>query len=91
LRRRQAIEPAIGHMKLDNRMRRCWLGDPAGDALHAVLCATGYNLRWLMRAVLRGRIRPFFAALIAWWAALVHSARPKPGWPEPTAAIAMPH
>jgi len=24
-----------------------------GDALHAVLCAAGYNLRWLMRAILR--------------------------------------
>jgi hypothetical protein len=23
----------------------------SGDPLHAVLCATGYNLRWLMCAV----------------------------------------
>ena len=26
LKRRQAIEPAIGHTKSDNRMDRCWLG-----------------------------------------------------------------
>ena len=53
LRRRQAVEPAIGHLKSDHRIDRCWLQGKLGDALHAVLCAAGYNLRWLMRAVLR--------------------------------------
>jgi IS5 family transposase len=51
LRRRQAIEPAIGHTKSDNRMDRCWLGGSSGDALHAVLCAAGFNIRWLLRAI----------------------------------------
>ena len=51
LRRRQAVEPAIGHLKSDHRMDRCWLQGAVGDALHAVSCAAGYNLRWLMRAV----------------------------------------
>jgi hypothetical protein len=50
LKRRQAVEPAIGHLKSDHRMDRCWLQGELGDALHAVLCATGYNLRWLLRA-----------------------------------------
>src|SRR5487761_2022536 len=45
LKRRQAIEPAIGHTKSDNRMDRCWLGGSSGDALHAVLCAAGFNIR----------------------------------------------
>jgi IS5 family transposase len=53
LKRRQAIEPAIGHLKSDNRMDRCWLQGATGDALHAVLCAAGYNLRWLLRAMAR--------------------------------------
>ena len=53
LKRRQAVEPAIGHLKSDHRMDRCWLQGQLGDALHAVLCATGYNLRWLMRAMVR--------------------------------------
>lgn len=48
LRRRQAVEPAIGHLKSDNRMDRCWLQGALGDALHAVSCAAGYNLRWLV-------------------------------------------
>jgi IS5 family transposase len=53
LKRRQAVEPAIGHLKSDHRMDRCWLKGQLGDALRAVLCATGYNLRWLLRAMLR--------------------------------------
>ncbi len=63
LKRRQAIEPVIGHLKADHRMDRCWLAGSTGDAIHAVLCAAGYNLRWLLRAVARGRIRPFFFSL----------------------------
>jgi IS5 family transposase len=51
LKRRQAIEPAIGHTKSDNRMDRCWLSGSVGDALHAVLCAAGFNIRWLLRAI----------------------------------------
>jgi IS5 family transposase len=35
LKRRQAIEPAIGHAKLDHRMDRCWLQGSVGDPLHA--------------------------------------------------------
>ena len=68
LKRRQAIEPAIGHLKADHRMNRCWLAGSFGDALHTVLCAAGYNLRWLLRAVVRGRIKRLFFAL--WSAAL---------------------
>ena len=51
LRRRQAIEPAIGHLKSDHRMDRCWLQGAMGDALNAIGCAAGFNLRWLLRAV----------------------------------------
>ena len=75
LRRRQAIEPTIGHLKLDHRMDRCWLKGSVGDALHAVLCAAGFNLRWLLRAVLRGRIRPLLLALLAVWMTLVCGVR----------------
>jgi transposase, IS5 family len=53
LKRRQAIEPMIGHTKSDNRMDRCWLQGALGDALHALSCAAGYNIRWLLRAIVR--------------------------------------
>ena len=75
LRRRQAVEPAIGHLKGDHRMDRCWLAGSTGDALHAVLCAAGFNLRWLLRAIIRGRIKPFFWACFLWCLACVHAVR----------------
>jgi IS5 family transposase len=53
LKRRQAIEPAIGRFKSENRLDRCPLQGPLGDARHAVLCAAGYNIRWLMQARVR--------------------------------------
>jgi IS5 family transposase len=65
LRRRQAIEPTIGHLKSDHRLDRCWLKGDIGDALHAVLCAVGYNLRWLLRAIARRPPTPIFLRLIA--------------------------
>ncbi len=34
-------------------MRRCWLKGSEDDALNAVLCAAGYNLRWLLRTIVR--------------------------------------
>ncbi|CAJ0780006.1 IS5 family transposase [Ralstonia chuxiongensis] len=53
LKRRQAVEPIIGHTKQDHGMRRCWLKGQTGDSLHAVMCAAGFNLRWLLRASVR--------------------------------------
>ena len=67
-RRRQAVESAIGHLKSDNRMDRCWLQGSLGDALHTLGCAAGYNLRWLLRAIARLGIRAVFLRLM--WAAL---------------------
>jgi IS5 family transposase len=64
LRRRQAIEPAIGHLKSDNRMDRCWLQGALGDLLHTIGCAAGYNLRWLLRAIARLGIRAVFLRLL---------------------------
>jgi IS5 family transposase len=64
LRRRQAVEPAIGHLKSDNRMDRCWLQGALGDALHAVGCAAGFNVRWLLRAIVRLGLKPAFFRLL---------------------------
>jgi IS5 family transposase len=63
LRRRQAIEPAIGHTKSDHGMNRCWLKGSDGDALHAVLCAAGFNIRWLLRAIARLGLQGLLLAL----------------------------
>ena len=65
LKRRQAIEPLIGHTKADHRMDRCWLQGAMGDALHALSCAAGYNIRWLLRAITRLGLRGLLYALSA--------------------------
>jgi IS5 family transposase len=34
-----------------------------GDALHALSCAAGYNIRWLLRAIARGGLAAAFLPL----------------------------
>ena len=74
LKRRQAVEPVIGHVKHDHRMGRCHLIGSLGDALHAIACAAGEStdgIRWLMRAMLRLGLKGFFAPSNLWpWAML---------------------
>lgn len=48
IHRRSAIEPAIGHMKMDGRLGRNPLKGALGDALHAVMCGAGHNLRLIL-------------------------------------------
>ena len=64
-KRRQAVEPAIGHINSDHRMNRCWLKGAIGDALHAISCAAGYNIRWLMRAIVTQAAKAAKAAFLA--------------------------
>jgi transposase, IS5 family len=74
VKRRQAIEPIIGHVKDDCGMRRCRLKGAQGDALHAIACAAGYNLRWLLR---------WIALFCAWLLAMlmVRTAPPRSLYP----------
>ncbi len=51
LRRRQAIEPTIGHMKNDGLLDKNWLKGELGDAMHALLCGAGHNLRLILAAL----------------------------------------
>ncbi len=50
LKRRSAVEPIIGHLKDDNRMKRNYLKGTEGDMLNAIFAAAGYNLRKLLKA-----------------------------------------
>jgi IS5 family transposase len=65
LKRRQAIEPIIGHLKADHRMNRCHLKGADGGSLHAVLCAAGYNIRWLLRMIVKKGLSLFLRLLQA--------------------------
>lgn len=51
INRRSAIEPAIGHMKMDGRLARNPLKGALGDAIHAVMCGAGHNLRLILAAL----------------------------------------
>ena len=70
MRRRPAIEPAIGHAKSEHRMGRNYLAGAAGDAINAVLAAAGYNFR---------RLLAWFSLLLsAIWIALTAQSCPQP-------------
>lgn len=76
LKRRQAIEPIIGHLKADHGMERCYLKGAQGDRLHAVLCAAGYNIRWLLRMIARKGV----AFLRRLYLRLCQAAGVRPNW-----------
>jgi transposase, IS5 family len=65
LKRRPAIEPVIGHMKADHRLNRCWLKGGIGDAIHAINCAAGFNISWLLRAIKRLGLKAAFLRLFS--------------------------
>lgn len=53
LRRRSAIEAVIGHMKTDGWLDRNYLKGAVGDAINALLCGAGYNLRLILNHLAR--------------------------------------
>jgi IS5 family transposase len=65
IKRRSAIEPIIGHMKSDGRHDRNTIKGALGDALHAVLCGAGHNIRLLL-SLLRLFAAHLLAAMLAW-------------------------
>ena len=68
MRRRAAIEPVIGHLKDDHRMRRNHLKGRDGDRINAVLAAAGYNfglLRRWFRSFLRTLLMMLARAILA--------------------------
>ena len=74
LRRRSAIEPEIGHMKTDGRLARSPLKGTTGDAIFAVLCACGHNIRKIL-AHLRALLSLLLAALLT----ALHRPEPRHG------------
>jgi IS5 family transposase len=62
LKRRSAIEATIGHMKTDGGLSRNYLLGHAGDAISALLCAAGHNLRLILNH-LRALVVLILAAL----------------------------
>jgi IS5 family transposase len=67
MRRRNGIEPVIGHMKGDGLLERNHLLGAEGDAINAILCAAGHNLRLLAT---------WLALMIAFLIAAIRDLRP---------------
>ncbi len=72
LKRRNALEPIIGHTKADGLLERNHLAGATGDAINALLVAAGHNLRllvaWLamlLRALITAWLRETQLAPIA--------------------------
>ena len=68
LRRRNAIEPIIGHTKSDGLLERNHLAGATGDAINAILVAAGHNLRLLV-----AWLNMLLRALLAAWLPAVPS------------------
>ena len=49
-RRRNAIEPIIGHQKSEHRLHRNHLAGELGDSMNVLFSACGFNLKKLLRA-----------------------------------------
>jgi IS5 family transposase len=83
LKRRLVVEPMIGHMKAYGLLGKNWLQGADGDALHALLCGAGHNLRMILR-----HLRVFYCALIRLFAmALLQAADMATGTGPSRAAI----
>lgn len=70
-KRRSAIEPKIGHLKSDHRVRRCFLTGLEGDAINIVLAAAAANVRKLLRRLSFARIAGYWNNRAAQWMSVV--------------------
>jgi transposase, IS5 family len=62
-RRRNAIEPIIGHEKSEHRLNRNQLAGELGDSMNVVFSACGFNIKKLLRA------------FCLWFQNLIHTLR----------------
>lgn len=71
IHRCSAIQPGMGHMNMDGRLARNAPKGALGDALHAVTCGAGHNLRMILAQLrlLCAQMGLALAELPAAWAA----------------------
>ena len=62
MKRRNAIEPIIGHLKSDHRLSRNYLRGVIGDKQNAILASCGFNMRKLLRVFLYPLIKRLFSS-----------------------------
>ena len=67
LKRRNSVEPIIGHLKSDGRMRRTYLKGMEGDAINVLLSACGQNMRKLLKWLSWVQIQRLFMGSMSWF------------------------
>ncbi len=80
------IEPMIGHMKTDGRLTRSTLKGTEGDALFAVLCGCGHNIRMILR-----HLRELLCRLIRLFTGLRQIANPEMAAAAPNQVVRVPY
>ena len=75
MKRRAAVEPVIGHLKVDHRMGRNYLTGQNGDRINAVLAAAGFNFHLLL-SWLAALLRAIFLAAVGHWPILQPASLP---------------
>nr|VFK24668.1 MAG: transposase, IS5 family [Candidatus Kentron sp. LPFa] len=58
LKRRQSIEPHIGHMKSEGKLDRNYLKGSLGDQMSSILVGIGHNLRLVLAKLRKGFVDP---------------------------------
>ena len=66
LKRRNSVEPIIGHLKADGKMRRSYLKGIKGDAMNVLLSACGQNLRKLLKRLSWAQIKRLLMGVTRW-------------------------
>ena len=80
LKRRQVVEPMIGHMKADGLLDRNWLKGALGDAMHAILCGAGHNLRKILARLRRSLYGALISPLCRLWRRAILCLEPSLAW-----------
>ena len=62
-RRRAGIEPVFGHLKTDHRMQDNFLSGRESATINAMLAATGWNLKKMMKDLIKQGKKTLFALL----------------------------
>ena len=63
MKRRNAIEPIIGHLKSGHRLSRNYLRGILGDGRNVILTACRFNMKKLLRAFLYLQLRSFLESM----------------------------
>lgn len=77
MKRRNSVEPIIGHLKAGHKMQRNWLKGHLGDIMAPVLAASGFNLKKILRALalFAPKTYEWIMALLADFCAKAESSR----------------